>query len=53
MTEKLHEGLFVGINEYGHALLEINGVVQPISDGRMRPLLKPSFKPLNVREIMK
>jgi hypothetical protein len=29
-----HQGVFTGINEYGHAILE--GQTDPIIDGRMR-----------------
>ena len=38
LTEVLHEGVFVGINEYGHAKLMKEGSLYPVdvSQGRMR-----------------
>lgn len=40
LTEVLHEGVFIGINEYGHAKLKKDGslFIVEVSQGRMRKL---------------
>ena len=32
-----HEGIFVRVNEYGHAILNSNDKEKTVTDGRMRP----------------
>ena len=38
LTEVLHEGIFTGINEFGHALVQKEGsdALVNVSQGRMR-----------------
>ena len=36
LKEVLHQGKFVGIDDYGHALLEADGITKSVADGRMR-----------------
>ena len=36
LEKVLNKGTFVGINEFGHALLKTDGEIKTIIDGRMR-----------------